>query len=125
MNDKDYNSDEVFSAPLFAGELSRILGRIEATLTDMRRDIQEGTRAQANFTTRLETMDKRVAKLEGADEARKSSNRMLGMILVVILVPTLNVVWHIHGWINRINEEFASKEVHVQPPPHHISRPRP
>ena len=92
-------------APLTDGaQIARLLGRIETTLIDMRRDIQENTHAQADLTTRLSLMDRRVGVLENDRQTRIRYGRMYGIVAMALLVPSLNLIQQIHGWFVAVND---------------------
>jgi hypothetical protein len=87
-----------------AGDISRMLGRIEATLVDMRLDIQAGTRAQRETTEQMLALDKRVEVLESDREVRIGVRRFAVQLLLVLLVPTVLALNHLHNWFDTVNK---------------------
>ena len=93
-----------------AGDISRMLGRIEATLVDMRLDIQAGTRAQCETREQMVALDRRVEVLESDREVRIGVRRFAVQVLFVLLVPTVLALNHLHQWYDTVNKViFPSK----------------
>jgi hypothetical protein len=91
--------------PLTGGaQIAHLLGRIEATLTDMRRDIQSSVRTQEATAARMERIDLRVLRLEDREAARTRFSRVAGVIGLALLIPALNATSQLHGWYVAINE---------------------
>ena len=105
MIDDDFSDDEMRGrVSLTRGaEIAHLLGRIETTLVEMRRDVQANTVAQADFTTRLELMDRRVGTLEGERQTRSRYGRIYLMIALALLVPALNWAQQLHNWFMTVN----------------------
>jgi hypothetical protein len=93
-----------------AGDISRMLGRIEATLVDMRLDIQAGTRAQSETKDQMLALGKRVEVLEAERGIRVRVGRFAVQMLFVLLVPTMLALNHLHYWYDTVNKViFPSK----------------
>ena len=93
-----------------AGDISRMLGRIEATLVEMRLDIQAGTRAQNETREQMGAFDRRVKVLESDREARISVRHFAVQVLFVLLLPTVLALNHLHYWYDTVNKVvFPSK----------------
>jgi hypothetical protein len=87
-----------------AGDISRMLGRIEATLVEMRLDIQAGTRAQSEARERMVALDKRVEVLEADRGIRVRVGRFAVQALFVLLVPTVMALNHLHYWFDTVSK---------------------
>lgn len=87
-----------------AAELGQALGRIEATLIDMRRDIQEGNVAQAETMKAMSRLDLRVIRLENKEEQRTRVSRIGSVIALALLIPALNAVSVVHGWFDGVSK---------------------
>jgi len=87
-----------------AAELGQALGRIEATLIDMRRDIQEGNVAQAETMKAMAKLDLRVIRLEGKEEVRTRVSRISSVIALALLIPALNAVSVVHDWFDGVSK---------------------
>lgn len=87
-----------------ASDISRMLGRIEATLVEMRRDIQAGTRAQCETREQMVALDKRVEVLESDRGIRVRVGRFAVQIAFVLLVPTVLALNHLHAWFDTVSE---------------------
>ena len=93
-----------------AGDISRMLGRIEATLVEMRLDIQAGTRAQCETREQMVALDRRVEALETDRGVRVRVGRFAVQMLFVLLVPTALALNHLHQWYDTVNKTiFPSK----------------
>ena len=93
-----------------AGDISRMLGRIEATLVEMRLDIQAGTRAQTETREQMLALDRRVEVLESDRGVRVRVGRFAGQLLFILLVPTVLALNHLHQWYDTVNKViFPSK----------------
>jgi hypothetical protein len=84
-------------------EVPRLLGRIEATLQDMRRDIQEGVDAQKLIGTRLESHDTRIGRLEESERNRVRINRLISIVALALLVPALGWANHVYTWFSEVS----------------------
>jgi hypothetical protein len=87
-----------------AGDISRMLGRIEATLVEMRHDIQDGTRAQVETREQMVALDKRVEVLESDRGIRVRVGRFAVQLAFVLLVPTLLALNHLHTWFDTVSK---------------------
>jgi hypothetical protein len=87
-----------------AGDISRMLGRIEATLVEMRLDIQAGTRAQSETREQMVALGKRVEVLEADRGIRIRVGRFAGQMLFVLLVPTVLALNHLHQWFDTVSK---------------------
>jgi len=83
--------------------VARLLGRIEATLREMRRDIQEGVEAQKLIGVSLAAHDTRIGKLEESERNRVKINRVISVIAVALLVPTLNWANYVYTWFHEVS----------------------
>jgi hypothetical protein len=106
MND-DFSDEEMAErVPVTrTSEIARLLGRIEQTLIDMRRDIQAGTKAQGELATQLGKMDQRVLRLENKEADRTRYSRVMGVVMLAVLVPTANMIGTVHNWFNTVDKQ--------------------
>jgi hypothetical protein len=92
------------------GDISRMLGSIEATLIEMRLDIQAGTRAQSEASKQMVVIDRRVEVLESDREVRIRVWRFVIQALFLLLLPTVLALNHLHEWYDAVNKViFPSK----------------
>ncbi len=92
-----------------AGEIAHLLGRIEQTLIEMRRDIQEGTRFQAELAGRVEKLDGRVGSLESDRSLRVRIGRFCVMAGFALLLPAINAVDRVHQWFDAVDKTCFPK----------------
>jgi hypothetical protein len=93
-----------------AGDISRMLGRIEATLVEMRLDIQAGTLAHTETTRQMVTLNRRVEVLESDRGVRIRVGRFAAQMMFILLVPTVLALNHLHYWYDAVNKViFPSK----------------
>jgi len=93
-----------------AGDISRMLGRIEATLVEMRLDIQAGTRAQTEAREQMMALDRRVEVLESDRGVRIRVGHFATQVLFLLLLPTVLALSHLHYWYDNVNKViFPSK----------------
>ena len=85
-------------------QIAHLLGRIEATLMDMRRDIQESVRAQEATVARMERIDLRVLRLEDREAARTRISRVAGVVAMALLIPALNATVELKEWVQSVND---------------------
>ena len=85
-------------------QIAHLLGRIEATLMDMRRDIQESVRAQEATVARMERIDLRVLRLEDREASRTRVSRIVGVVALALLLPTLNAAVELKEWVLSVND---------------------
>jgi len=91
--------------PLSGGaQIAHLLGRIEATLMEMRRDIQASVRTQEATVARMERIDLRVLRLEDREAARTRFSRLAGVIALALLLPTLNAAVELKEWVMGVND---------------------
>jgi len=86
------------------GDISRMLGRIEATLVEMRLDIQAGTRAQCETREQMKALDRRVEVLESDRDVRIRVGRFAAQMLFLLLLPTVLALNHLHQWYDNVNK---------------------
>jgi hypothetical protein len=90
--------------PLTRGaEIAHLLGRIEATLSEMRRDIQASVKTQESIIGKMQQIDYRVIRLEGKEEDRKRFSRIVSIIALGLMLPALNAAHQLHGWFMTVN----------------------
>jgi hypothetical protein len=107
LNSGDDGSDIDLYArvPLSGGaQIAHLLGRIEATLTEMRHDIQASVRAQECTNDRLERIDLRVLRLEDREAARTRFSRVAAAVAGLLLIPALTAVQQVHGWFDAVSD---------------------
>jgi hypothetical protein len=96
-----------------SSEIARVLGRIEQTLIDMRRDIQAGTLAQGELTKQLVKLDRRVFTLESNEETRKLVSRVVSVIALAVvsatLVPAIKAADQLHDWFDAVDKLCFNK----------------
>ncbi len=108
MNDDITDEDLVAKVPLTRGtEIAHLLGRIEVTLKEMRRDIQAGNLAQIELTKDVVKLDRRVMTLEGKEGARKLVSRVVAVIALAVLsatiVPAIKAAGQLHNWFSAVD----------------------
>ena len=69
----------------------------------MRRDIQEGVDAQKLIGNRLEAQDGRISKLEESERNRVRVNRVISIIALALLAPTLTWANHVYNWFHEVS----------------------
>jgi len=105
MSDDALNESFAERVPVTrAGDISRMLGRIEATLVEMRLDIQAGTRAQTEAREQMMALDRRVEVLETERGIRIRVGRFTVQMLFVLLLPTIMAFNHLHDWFDSVSE---------------------
>ena len=91
--------------PLSGGaQIAHLLGRIEATLMEMRRDIQASVRTQEATVARMERIDLRVLRLEDREAARTRFSRVAGVVAMALLIPALNATVELKEWVQSVND---------------------
>lgn len=90
-------------------QIAHLLGRIEATLVDMRRDIQASVRTQEATAARMERIDLRVLRLEDREAARTRFSRVAGVVALALLVPALNAAVELKEWVLSVNDVIFPK----------------
>jgi hypothetical protein len=97
--------------PLTRGaEIAHLLGRIEATLEELRHDVQDSTRAQDATNVELRLIDRRVIQLEDKEESRKRYSRVMSFIALGLMVPAFTSVQQLHNWFLTVNNVCFPKK---------------
>lgn len=86
-----------------AEEIAHLLGRIEASLIDIRGDIQASTEAQKATNREMGLIDRRVIALESKEDGRKRASRIAAAVALGLLIPALSAVNEAHAWLNTVN----------------------
>lgn len=86
-----------------AAEIAHLLGRIESSLIDIRSDIQASTKVQESTNDEIRRIDRRVIDLEGREDLRKRSSRVVAAIALGLLIPALSAVNQAHAWFSTVN----------------------
>ena len=87
-----------------SAQIAHLLGRIEATLMEMRHDIQASVRTQEATVARMERIDLRVLRLEDREAARTRFSRVFGVVALALLVPALNATVELKEWVHSVND---------------------
>jgi hypothetical protein len=112
MNDELAGDDLLRGRGSFtrAEEMANLLGRIEATLIDIRSDIQASTKAQETTNLEMRTIDRRVVDLESKEDLRKRVSRIAAGVALGLLIPALSAVNDAHAWFSTVNDTIFPRK---------------
>lgn len=120
--------DEEQGAPVFAqplstdrgcglsgdGEVPRLLGRIEATLSQMHESLRKVIEGQDAAKAQLEIHNDRIEFLEREQGSRKDWNRSavrtLSVVGLTLLIPTIGWLGNVFDWFHGVNQVVYPKD---------------
>ena len=93
-----------------AEEMANLLGRIEATLIDIRGDIQASTKVQEETNREMGRIDRRVVYLESREDIRKRTSRIVAAVVLALLIPTISAANHVYTWFSAVNDTIFPRK---------------
>jgi hypothetical protein len=94
-----------------AEEMANLLGRIEATLIDIRGDIQASTKVQEETNREMGRIDRRVVYLESREDIRKRTSRIVAAVVLALLIPTISAANHVYTWFSVVNDTIFPRKL--------------